>query len=101
MTSPNARFISFVPGQWYLEINIRKSDTNHIPVGWYSYNSTLGPIPLESGLFQLADCNAPAPPRRHYPVNHIPQVPFFNPPLFVRFDPHSYIDTAVFGNILP
>jgi len=87
----DARFISFVQGQWYLEINIPASDTRHIPIGAYYYNSTLGPNELESGLLQIIDCNALKRRKRHYPVNPIPLVkPFFNPLQFVRFDPMTY-----------
>ena len=95
-TGQQARFISFVPGQWYFEVNIYKTDTRHIPIGWYTYNSFLGDIPLEGGLLQMMDCDVPTKALRNYPFGPIPSPvvdPFFNPIPNVPFNPMRYIDT--------
>jgi hypothetical protein len=101
VSGPDARFVSFAPGQWYLEINIRASDTEHIPIGAYYYNSTLGPNKLESGLLQIMNCDVSQPVKRNYPI-HIPNpMPFLNPPQGVKFNTLSYVDkTSFMGNTI-
>ncbi len=93
--SAYARIISFVTGQWYLEVNIRKSDTQHIPIGWYNYSAFLGDTEIEAGLLQMSDCSIPVPVKRNYPVEPLPLsagVPFSNPMPSVKFNPLRYID---------
>jgi hypothetical protein len=101
-SGPDARFVSFAPGQWYLEINIRASDTEHIPIGSYYYNSTLGSVELESGLLQIVNCDISAPSKRNYPIHVFnPPMPFLNPPQVVKFNTLSYLDkTSFMGNTI-